>query len=70
MDQYDIEAIHPDDFINYQIDLLPSKVCQALKKMRVALKKPPYSAKDLVIALGRNQLPITAKVLSEYLDSL
>lgn len=37
----DIEIIHPDDFIYYQLDMAPSVCCMAFRAQRAALKNPP-----------------------------
>lgn len=69
LEPYAIEAIHPDDFIQYQIDLSPPKVCEALRAMRLALKNPPFSEQELITALAKNQLPVSSSILSEYIGS-
>ena len=43
---YGIEAIHPDEFIYYQIDLAPAIACGAIKRQRESLKKPPKAKDD------------------------
>ncbi|MFT6386810.1 MAG: putative nucleic acid-binding protein [Cellvibrionaceae bacterium] len=68
--QYDIEAIHPDEFISYQFDLSPSKVCSAAKAMRASLRSPPFTEKEFIAALERNKLPITASLLNDYLEHI
>jgi len=70
LNQYDIEAIHPDEFISYQFDLSPAKVCSAAKAMRASLKAPPFTAKEFILALEKNKLPITANLLNEYIEHI
>jgi predicted nucleic acid-binding protein len=65
VNQYDIEAMHPDEFISYQFDLSPSKVCSAVKAMRASLKAPPFTPKELLLALEKN-----ASLLSEYIEHI
>lgn len=67
---YDVEAIHPDEFISYQFDLAPSQVCSAVKAMRASLKSPPFTPKELLDALEKNKLPITASRLSDYIEHI
>lgn len=43
---YGIEAIHPDEFIYYQIDLAPAIACGAIKRQRESLKNPPKAKDD------------------------
>lgn len=47
LDQYHIEAQHPDDFIANQFELQQLAAINATKKMRHRLKNPPRSADDL-----------------------
>jgi predicted nucleic acid-binding protein len=67
---YDIEVLHPDEFIAYQIGLSPPKVFLELKKMRSSLKNPPFTPNEFLISLEKKQLPITANLLSDYLDHI
>ena len=64
---FGIEALHPDDFIAYQIDMLPGAACSAVKKMRLRLRNPKYTAPQLLDAL-KPRLPTTATLLSDYQD--
>jgi predicted nucleic acid-binding protein len=61
----EIEAIHPDDFIVYQIDLDAYSALAAFKNMRARLRNPPMNAEDFVEAIERNQLTTTASRLRE-----
>jgi predicted nucleic acid-binding protein len=70
LSQYDIEAIHPDEFISHQFDLSPSKVCSAAKAMRASLRSPQFTEKEFITALERNKLPITASLLNDYLEHI
>lgn len=45
LSKYDIEAIHPDDFIYYQIDLAPAVACGAIKRQRHSLKNPKKNSR-------------------------
>ncbi len=65
-----IEAIHPDDFIVYQIDLDPYPALAAFKNMRARLRNPAMSAEAFVDAMERNQLVSTAIRLREAIDLL
>lgn len=67
---YSIEAIHPDDFINYQLDLSPSCVCDAIRRQRMALKNPTKTPEELLSILQRQQLPQTCLTLKEYIGIL
>jgi predicted nucleic acid-binding protein len=65
---YGIEAAHPDDFINYQLDLAPNIVCAAAKRHRESLKKPPKNVADYLESLERQGLTQTVSVLKEYAE--
>ncbi len=68
LQQYAVEVIHPDDFICYQIDLSPTRVCAAIKQQRAALKNPPKSREEFLAILQKQQLPQTCLVLKRYID--
>lgn len=70
LDKYSIEAIHPDDFIYYQIELSPRIVCEAVRSLRAALKKPALSEEELLAMLQKQQLPQTCSALKEYIGLL
>lgn len=63
LSKFEIEAIHPDDFICYQIDLSSGKACSAVKSQRKALKNPPMGKADFLANLQKQQLPQTVSVL-------
>ncbi len=60
LDQYDIEAINPDEFLHFQIDLAPGKVLEAIKKSRIILEKPKYSPQEYLQCLRKKGLIKTA----------
>jgi len=68
--QYDIEVIHPDDFILYQIDMAPTVCCRAFHAQRSALKNPPLSVETFLATLQKQQLPQTVSKLREFSDFL
>jgi predicted nucleic acid-binding protein len=68
LEEYSIEAIHPDDFINYQLDLSPSKVCDAIRKQRAALKNPSKTTEEFLAILLKQQLPQTCLALRDYIE--
>lgn len=67
---YDIEVIHPDDFILYQVDMAPTLCCRAFQAQRSALKNPPLSIDTFLAALQKQQLPQTVSKLREFADFL
>lgn len=63
---FQIEIIHPDDFIYYQIDMAPAICCKAFKDQRNALKKPPMAVDEFLTCLQKQQLPQTVLLLKQY----
>jgi hypothetical protein len=68
LDQYDIEAIHPDDFICHQLDLMPYQALTAIKHIRLRLKNPPYTAEDLLDSYKRSGLVTTVSKLKDAIE--
>jgi predicted nucleic acid-binding protein len=67
---YGIDAIHPDDFMYYQIDMAPARCCCAFKSQRLALSNPPMDVDAFLEILQRQQLPQTVSKLREFLQFL
>lgn len=63
---FDIEAMHPDEFIADLWDLDQSAVLQAAQQQRQSLKNPPMNASEYLDKLRQQQLPDTARMLSEF----
>jgi predicted nucleic acid-binding protein len=66
MGQYNIEVLHPDDFIQYQFDFNNAAVVIAAQRCRSRLKNPPKSAAEYLETLAQQRLPKTVAVLSPY----
>ena len=66
LEKYQIEAIHPDDFIKYQFDLLQSAVVIAAQRCRGRLRNPPKTAIEYLETLELQRLPQTVDLLSQY----
>lgn len=67
---YGIDALHPDEFIYYQIDMAPSVCCSAIKKQRLALKNPQIEVDEFLATLQKQQLPQTVSKLREFSEFL
>lgn len=63
---YDIEPMHPDDFISDLWDLDQAAVLGAAQKQRRALRRPPMEAGNYLEMLMRQGLVQTSKVLGPY----
>lgn len=66
LDSFNIEALHPDDFITDLLDLNQALVLSAVTKQRRYMRKPPKSVDDYLDALLRQSLPQTVKELSKF----
>lgn len=60
-----IEVQHPDDFVMNQLQLQELVAIEAIKKMRARWKNPPRSAIELIDALEKRGLPLTAAYLKQ-----
>ncbi len=65
---YGVEAIHPDDFVLYQLDLAPNIVCAAAKRHRESLKNPARCVSEYLESLERQGLPQTMSALRQYAE--
>jgi len=68
IDQYNIEVLHPDDFIQYQFDFNNAAVVIAAQRCRSRLRNPPKSAAEYLETLAQQRLPKTVAVLSPYMS--
>lgn len=67
LEQYGIEAIHPDEFLEYQFGLRPELVIEAAKTQRARLRNPPKTAEEFLERLAAQGLVVTADKLSDFL---
>ena len=68
LDPFDIEAIHPDDFLGHQLELAPELVRQALREQAAATAKPPLPIASLLQTLDRAGCPTFAAECREQLS--
>jgi predicted nucleic acid-binding protein len=66
--QHGIEVQHPDDFVMNQLQLQELFALQAVKQMRARWRNPSRSASDLIEALERRHMPLTAAHLRQAKD--
>ena len=66
LNQYGVEAQHPDTFVDYLFDLHPAAVVEAASKQRGNLKNPSMDADHYLENLLRQGLTKTVKNLSGY----
>ncbi|AVD91336.1 MULTISPECIES: PIN domain-containing protein [Pseudomonas] len=63
---FDIEPLHPDDFIADLWDLDKAAVLEAAQRQRISLKNPPHSVQQYLDRLLQQKLPETVKLLSAF----
>jgi len=66
LSNFEIELIHPDDFLYYQLDMNPKLCIEAFHEQRAALIKPPMSVNEFINTLDKQKLPKTASFLMKY----
>lgn len=60
-----ISVQHPDQFLSHLFDLAPAAVCEAVQGMRLSLRNPPKTTRELLDDLLRVGLPSTVALLAE-----
>jgi hypothetical protein len=70
LEPFDIEAIHPDEFIVRLWDVHLAGVLEAMRLQRVGLKRPPKTATEYIETLERCRLSDTAARLRSYSDQI
>ena len=68
LERYNLEAIHPDDFIRYQLDLNEASVLIAAQRCRKRLKNPPMSGDEYLEMLAKQSLPKTVAALHFFAE--
>ena len=63
LQQYEIEALHPDEFILQLIDVAPDVVMDAAETHRRSLKNPPKSIEEFLASLEAKGLPKSVAAL-------
>jgi len=61
--QYNLKAIHPDDFISDLLELHIAAAIGAVRQHRSGLKNPPFTADEYLDLLLRQRLPETVSRL-------
>lgn len=64
--QFNIEPLHPDDFITDLWDIDTAAVLEAARRQRASLKAPPHNAREYLDRLLLQKLPETVKLLSSF----
>lgn len=69
LEKLGMEALHPDDFVVYQVDLQPELAVGAIAEQRARLRRPPKSAEEFLISL-EPFVPRTVARLRGQMDRL
>lgn len=68
--RYDIEVLHPDDFLHFQFELSEAAVLIGVQNILRRLRHPPVSAADYLDTLERQGLPKTVAALRPFVTVL
>lgn len=63
---FDIQALHPDEFIADIWDIDQAAVLQAAQRQRASLKNPPHTVQEYLDRMLQQQLPESVKLLTEF----
>ncbi len=66
--EYEMEALHPDAFIEHQLDIHQGAVITTAKQHRAALQKPKKTAEQYIETLAAQGLVVTADRFREFID--
>lgn len=68
LSKYDIEALHPDEFLVNLLGVSEEKVCVAIKNHRTSLKNPPKTIEQYLATLQAQLLKGFVEKLSDYIE--
>jgi hypothetical protein len=66
LEKYDIEVLHPDDFLHFQFELSEAAFLSAVQRIIKRLKNPPVTAAEYLETLEKQGLPKTVGALREF----
>ena len=66
LEQFNLEVLHPDDFIQFQYDFNNAAVIIAARRCRKRLKNPSKTAAEYLDTLAQQRLPKTVSLLTPY----
>lgn len=70
LQNFGIEAQHPDEFLHHLIYLSPSEVCKVIRQQRAAIKNPPLALDDFLSCLRAANLSVTVAALESMRSDL
>ena len=65
LNMFNIEALHPDDFIVDLFDLNPALTLEAVRRQRASLRHPPMTVSQFLEMLSHQGLTQTVQLLAE-----
>ena len=66
LEPYDLEAVHPDEFLLDQLDLYPRTTLTAVEAIAAAYESPPMTTEEFLGLIGKSGAPkFAARVLDE-----
>jgi predicted nucleic acid-binding protein len=65
---YDVEAIHPDEFLLDQLDLYPGLTIDVLRHQAAAYRRVPNTVPDILVLLERAGVPRFAAEVRRHLE--
>ena len=68
LDMHGLEAQHPDDFVEHLLGLSPAAVCNAARKQRANLTRPPKSPEEFLVTLAAHGFTKTVAQLEEMAE--
>jgi predicted nucleic acid-binding protein len=66
LEEFDIEAIDPDEFLIRTFELYPANVVSIFRQMRSDYKNPSYSQAEFLLNLTASGLPKIASILKSF----
>lgn len=70
LSKYGVRVQHPDRFVHTFIEQDVEAVCTAVKRQREDLRKPPFTAEQLLNVFEKQGLVATTRALRTYRDAL
>ena len=64
---YDVEVVHPDEFLLDQLDLYPGVTIEVLRQQAAAYRRVPNTVPDILVLLDRTGVPRFAAQVRRHL---
>ncbi len=67
---YGVSVLHPDNFMRNLLSVRTYEFCDAVRKLRLRLRRPPYSVEQYLEHLERDELGATVALLHQHAHRL